>query len=87
MNNADTEKYISQTNDSRLINLAENLIFPLLAEEIRVSTEQMAGKFTNGDDVTIDNAYVAAVIRLREKLISMIRQGDRAKQKLDMNKL
>lgn len=72
------EQLAMAARDSRLIHMAEHLIFPLLQKLIESETEQMSALFLAERPVTVKVAYITALIQLRDDLTRRVRKGDKA---------
>ena len=77
------EKTLNLTQDARLINANENLIFPRLDEMLQGRLMRMVGNFNGGSrDFVADAAYMAALVELRESLKQTQNKGNSALAKM-----
>ena len=80
------EKEIEQMNDSRLINLAEHLIYPLLDKFVAEKVEEAISKFKDGETSFLSEvAYMSALKDLQISLKGKQLRGNKALNKLEEN--
>lgn len=86
MEQKDIEKLVSQMNDARLLNAVENLIYPLIDNQVMQKVHQMCGKFRTGQlDVIPDVASISAYLEIKQHLQSIQTKGERAIVALDVS--
>jgi Ran GTPase-activating protein (RanGAP) involved in mRNA processing and transport len=77
------EKLAQAMNDGRMVNIAENLLFPLLEDEIALKLNLMCNKYREGkQDFLSEVAYITMAKDLINKLKVLQRQGNRALKEL-----
>lgn len=78
------EELIATANSGRLINLAEQEIYPLLDKKIHERMQIMTGKFRGGEtNFQGDVAYLCALNDLRNHLTNMQTKARQAFQKIE----
>lgn len=78
------EQLVDLVNQSRMIDLSSQVIFPLLEKKIQDKIQQACVQFTMGQkDFVGDIAYIHALRSLMTELKSKQKQGDQAFIKLD----
>lgn len=78
------EELITTANSGRLINLAEQEIYPLLDKKIHERMQMMTGKFRVGEtNFQGDVAYLCALNDLKNNLLNLQTKAKQAFQKLE----
>lgn len=73
------EKLIALSNDARLVNLAEQLIFPLIENMRQRRVETMLHKYADSKhEYLADVAYIAALNELMQHLRLIQSRGNKA---------
>lgn len=79
----DENKLVSALNDGRLINAAEQVIFPMIQTMIQIRVFQCIGKFQNGEkDFVGDVAYIAGLREIENELKTKQTRGAKAYDKI-----
>lgn len=78
------EELISTANSGRLINLAEQEIYPLLDKKVSERLQIMTGKFRGGEtNFQGDVAYLCALIDMKNNLLATQAKAMQAFKKLE----
>lgn len=84
----DADKLGNLLNDSRLINAADYLIFPMLKGMIEQRVNLACSQFASGKtDFTADIAYIYGLKELEQKLRRLQTDGNRANHDLNKDNL
>lgn len=82
------EQLVNFANDARVINAADQVIFPLLRKLKDDRLNLAAGKFLNGEASFIgDIAYIQALRDIENQLRKMVTAGNKANMELNKSQL